>query len=307
MIKYLPEGALLYTAENRAALSSVSAMERAMRDGTILEARTTLCDNAHNLMLQLPCMRGWIPREEGAIGISEGTTRDIALIARAGKPVAFRILRIETDDNGEPYAVLSRRAVQEACWENYLSQLRAGDIIPAVVTHLEQFGAFVDIGCGIPSLLPIDMISVSRISHPRDRFAVGQSIRVMIRQTEPRRLHLTHRELLGTWTENAALFSAGQTVAGIIRSVEPYGVFVELTPNLSGLAEPFEGAHQGQHASVYIKSILPEKLKIKLILIDVFDNSEPPEPPRYYVSSTHLDCWRYTPPESPRIIETNFT
>ena len=42
MIKYLPEGALLYTAENRAALSSVSAMERAMRDGTILEARTTL-------------------------------------------------------------------------------------------------------------------------------------------------------------------------------------------------------------------------------------------------------------------------
>ena len=84
MIKYLPEGALLYTAENRAALSSVSAMERAMRDGTILEARTTLCDNAHNLMLQLPCMRGWIPREEGAIGISEGTTRDIALIARAG-------------------------------------------------------------------------------------------------------------------------------------------------------------------------------------------------------------------------------
>ena len=193
MIKYLPEGALLYTAENRAALSSVSAMERAMRDGTILEARTTLCDNAHNLMLQLPCMRGWIPREEGAIGISEGTTRDIALIARAGKPVAFRILRIETDDNGEPYAVLSRRAVQEACWENYLSQLRAGDIIPAVVTHLERFGAFVDIGCGIPSLLPIDMISVSRISHPRDRFAVGQSIRVMIRQTEPRRLHLTHR------------------------------------------------------------------------------------------------------------------
>ena len=53
--------------------------------------------------------------------------------------------------------------------------------------------------------------------------------------------------------------------------------------------------------------LLPEKLKIKLILIDVFDNSEPPEPPRYYVSSTHLDCWRYTPPESPRIIETNFT
>ena len=202
----------------------------------------------------------------------------------------------------------SRRAVQEECWEQYLSRRRVGDILPAVVTHLEKFGAFVDIGCGIPSLLPIDTISVSRISHPRDRFVIGQKIRAVVRQTEPHRIHLTHRELLGTWEENAAAFSAGQTVAGIIRSVESYGVFVELAPNLAGLAEPCEDAVAGQCASVYIKAILPEKMKVKLILIDTFAQTDPPQPPRYFVpeSQTHLDYWRYTPESSPRIIETDF-
>lgn len=307
MTRYLPEGSRLYTVENQAALHSIPAMEAAMRAGDILEARAVMCDNAHNLTVQLPCMRGWIPREEGAVGISEGTTKDIALIARAGKPVCFRILRIETDENGQPYALLSRRIVQEECWDQYLSQLCPGDIIPACVTHLERFGAFVDVGCGIPSLLPIDTISVSRIAHPRDRFTIGQSILAVVRQVEPQRLHLTHRELLGTWEENAARFSPGQTVAGIIRSVETYGIFVELTPNLAGLAEPHEGASQGQYASVYIKAILPEKLKIKLILIDSFDCADPPALPHYFIQQGHITQWRYTPESSNRIIETIFS
>lgn len=306
MNHYLPEGVRILTAENQAALHSVAAMREAMAAGTILEARAVLCDHAHNLTVQLPCMRGWIPREEGAIGIAEGTTRDIALIARAGKPVCFRILRIETDEMGEPIAILSRRVVQEECWKAYLSQCRPGDILPATVTHLERFGAFVDIGCGIPSLLPIDTISVSRISHPKDRFTVGQSIRVVVKQIEPGRVYLTHRELLGTWEENAAMFSAGQTVAGIVRSIESYGIFVELTPNLAGLAEPHEEVHVGQCASVHIKAILPEKMKVKLNLIDAFDYTDSPAPMHYFVKGKHIDRWKYTPDVSSRVIETIF-
>lgn len=129
------------------------------------------------------------------MGITDGTTKDIALIARAGKPVCFRILRISQDETVLLVAILSRRAVQEECWEQYLSRRRVGDILPATVTHLEKFGAFVDIGCGIPSLLPIDTISVSRISTPATGLSSAK-IRAVVRQTEPHRIHLTHRELL---------------------------------------------------------------------------------------------------------------
>ena len=51
------------------------------------------------------------------------------------------------------------------------------------------------------------------------------------------RFVLTIRELLGTWAENAARFTVGETVVGIVRSVEEYGTFVEIAPNLAGLAE----------------------------------------------------------------------
>ena len=96
-------------------------------------------------------------------------------------------------------------------------------VIPARVTHLESFGAFADVGCGVVALLPIDAISVSRIDHPRERLAPGMDIRTVVRAIEGTRITLTHKELLGTWAENAAQFHAGETVAGIIRSVEPYG------------------------------------------------------------------------------------
>ena len=163
--------------------------------------------------------------------------------------------------------MLSRRAAQQECVKEFLLQLNAGDIVDAKVTHLEHFGAFVDIGCGVVSLLSIDCISVSRITHPHDRFSVGDNIKAVIKSVDPEsgRIYVTHKELLGTWEENAANFAVGQTVAGIVRSVEDYGIFVELTPNLAGLAEYKEGVSVGQTAAVYIKNMVKERMKIKLV------------------------------------------
>lgn len=73
-------------------------------------------------------------------------------------------------------------------------------------------------------------------------------------------------------------FSSGETVPGVVRSVEPYGVFVELTPNLAGLAEPSAALEPGQPVAVYVKSILPEKMKIKLVVVEAFDPPAPVTP-----------------------------
>ncbi len=303
---FLPEGSFLETPQNTASISSEAALREAIATGQRLEARVRVCDGSHNLHVELPCMRGLIPRAEGALGISEGTTRDIALISRVNKPVCFSVLRIEHDEHGEPYAVLSRRMQQEQCRAAYISRLRAGDVIPARVTHLAPFGCFVDIGCGVPSLIPIDAISVSRISHPADRFRVGDEIRVMIKGFENGRVLLTHKELLGTWEENAACFTAGETVAGIVRSVEEYGIFIELAPNLAGLADLRPDVHAGQHASVFIKSIVPERMKVKLAIVDVFDECCAPPPMHYFFTGDHMDEWVYTPPQSKKKIATQF-
>lgn len=306
MNNYLPEGKLIHTPENRNYLKSIPALQEAQIKGIILEARALVCDSEHNLIVELPCIKGIIPRCEGAIGIDDGSTRDIALIARVNKPVCFKVMKITTGKKGEAIAILSRRLAQEDCFENYISNLRNGEVIPARVTHLEQFGCFVDLACGIPSLIPIDAISVSRISHPSDRFAPGQDIFTVVKSIENRRICLSHKELLGTWEENASNFNCGETVGGIIRSVEPYGIFVELTPNLAGLAEPREKVQAGQSASVYIKALIPDRMKVKLIIVDVFDSYYSPESLEYFITDGIIDKWKYSTPQSEKEIETIF-
>jgi len=307
MSNYMPEGILFDTVENKNALKSVRNLQECMLTGRILEGRAIICDSDHNLIVDLDCIKGIIPRSEGAIGIDDGTTRDIALISKVNKAVCFRVTDFKRDENDELYAVLSRKSVQLDCMKNYITKLKPGDVIPAKVTHLEQFGSFVDIGCGIPSLIPIDAISISRISHPSDRFVPGQDIFTIVKSVEDNgRVFLTHKELLGTWEENASEFSAGETVAGIVRSVENYGIFIELSPNLAGLAEPKENVTVGQHASVYIKAIIPDKMKVKLIIVDVFDAAYPAGEMRYYINDGHIDNWRYSTENSTKLIESNF-
>ena len=306
---YKPEGNMLGQDEIREIASDPKLLEKARVTGRILEGRAVICDSDHNLIVDFGGLRGIIPREEAAIGISDGTVRDIAIITRVNKPVCFKVTEIVKRPDNENCLYLSRKAAQEECRRHLFENAEIGDIVDARITHMEPFGAFADVGCGMIALLSIDNISVSRISHPSDRFSIGQYIKAVISDIdrENGRICLTHKELLGTWEENAASFSAGQTVAGIIRSVEDYGAFVELAPNLAGLAEMKEGIYPGQQASVYIKNIIPSRMKIKLIIIDTFDYSYQPAPPEYYFTGDHIDNFCYSPSSSEKIIETDFT
>ena len=309
MNKYLPEGMLLREHTNIEHISSLKGLERALEAGIILESPAVLCDHAYNLHVSLgERIKGIIPRDEVEYNPKE-QIKDIAILTRVGKPVCFKVRGFERKD-GETIALLSRREAQRECTENYIAGLVPGDILPSKITHLENFGAFVDVGCGIISLLSIDSISVSRISHPKERLRVGEFVYTVVKEIDERgRIYVSQRELLGSWMENASLFSEGETVRGIIRSVEDYGIFVELTPNLAGLAEYRADVFVGQSAAVYIKSIIPEKMKIKLIIISVHNGDEELSPTEYFIDTkevTHINSWVYSPPVSKKTIETIF-
>lgn len=303
---YLPEGSLLNTPQNRAYTQKPALLQRAMEEGRILEAMAVHCDAAHNLTVELGDAVGVIPRIEAASGIESGRTREIAILSRVGKPVCFQVVGFR-----DGQYVLSRRRAQEQCMTQLLRTLSPGDVIHARVTHLEPFGAFVDIGCGNASLIGIENISVSRITHPRERFYPKQEICAVVTSVDPGagRVCLSHRELLGTWEQNASRLEAGETVGGIVRGIEDYGIFVELTPNLSGLAERHEGVHTGMPVAVYIKSIIPGRMKIKLVIIDALECStcKTVSASDYFITGGHIDRWRYTPENSTgKVIETVF-
>ncbi len=294
---YYPEGYLQIPEE----YPSPEALLTAWETGRRMEGIATMCDEKRNLYVRFGMERGIIPREEAGIG----ELRDVAILSKVGRSVCFRIIGREDD-----LWILSRKSLQQEA-QAHLMAISQGTVIPAKVTHLESFGAFVDVGCGVISMIPVEHISISRIRNAADRFAVGQNIFAVIRRVEPAsgRVYLTHKELLGTWAENTHDLRPGMAVSGIVRGVEKYGAFVELTPNLSGLSEPNEQIESGMNVTVFIKSIQPERMKIKLLIGKVGEKNGKRliQPCDYWITEGHIGRWQYQPDECCiRCVETNF-
>ena len=282
-------------------------LNRCIATAEVLQSTALAFDTNRRLRFELGGVRGYMPYEECVDTAPGEEVKDIAVLTRVGRPTCFVITGTCREEDGSEAFLLSRAQAQRRCREEYLDKLECGSVIPCTVTHIENFGAFCDVGCGVAALLPTDCLSVSRISSPADRVQVGQQLLCAIKNRDAQgRIVLTLRELLGTWSENAACFAAGETVVGIVRSVEDYGVFVEIAPNLAGLAEADPTLRPGQAVSVYIKNILPDKMKIKLVIVNKNLGQPLRFEPHYFVTKGRLSRWIYSTPQSRKQIETVF-
>ena len=76
--------------------------------------------------------------------------------------------------------------------------------------------------------------------------------------------------------------------------------------SLAGLAEYTPNVEEGQQATVYIKNIIPEKMKVKLSIIDSFFVKRKPEELDYFITSGNIERFVYSPECADRLIETEF-
>ena len=158
-----------YRTENSyrsAARLSPAELRAAMASGEILQATALAFDTRRQLRFELGGVKAVMPFAQCADGAETGTVRDIAVLTRVGRPTCFVIEGLETDEDGAPCYRLSRAKAQQLCKAEYLDTLSPGDILPCTVTHIEPFGAFCDVGCGISALLPIDCMSAVSYTHP---------------------------------------------------------------------------------------------------------------------------------------------
>lgn len=170
--------------------------------------------------------------------------------------------------NSKDREIFSKRKYDKV-WNG--DKLKVGQIVSGTVKEIKNYGAFIELEQGDTGLIYIEDLSVARIKSPSERLKIGQNIKVMVKyiDRDQKRINLSYKELLGTWEENAQSFKEGATVKGIVRETEKCnnGIFIELTPNLVGLAEYKEGMEYGQNVDVYVKRIIPDKHKVKLIIV----------------------------------------
>lgn len=147
---------------------------------------------------------------------------------------------------------------------------KGSKVVSGFVKNIQPYGAFIHTDNGLEGLLYIEDISVARIKTPFERFKIGQRIDVLIKDVdlEKNKIYFSYKELLGTWEDNVKEFKEKTVVQGIVRETEKNkrGIFIELKPNLVGMAEYKEGMEYGQKVDVYIKKIVEDKKKIKLII-----------------------------------------
>ena len=263
--KFTPEG---WYEEVKPITKEV--LSSAFETGSIMEAMVTRCDSNYNLYVDLGESRtGIIPREEVEwVNIDEtGFPKPNICVSKVNKVVQFKVKDVTKND----VVILSRKLVGKEAINWIRNDLKEGEIVLGIVKNIRPYGAFIEIGGGVAGLLHIEDMSVARIKTPNERLKIGQKINVMIKSIDKKtnRVILTYKELLGTWEENVNKFKEGTKVKGIARQTDKAknGIFVELTPNLVGLAEYKEDIKYGQELDVYVKKIIPEKKKIKLLIL----------------------------------------
>ena len=236
-----------------------------------MQGKVVKCDSNYNLYLNLGNnITGIIPREEvEAINVDEtGFPKPNVCASKVDKIVQFKVKDISKND----IVILSRKAVGKDAIRWIKNDLREGMVVCGIIKNIRPYGAFVEIGGGIVGLVHLEDISIARIRTPYERFSIGQKIKIMIKSIDRKtnRVILSYKEMYGTWEENIKDFKEGMTVKGIARELEKSknGIFIELKPNLIGLAEYKENIDYGQDVNVYIRRIVSEKKKIKLIIMD---------------------------------------
>ena len=195
MTDYLPEGRLIQRAENRLWVESIDSLAEAMHQKTVIEAVAERCDSEKNLHVRLGHWQGVIPRDETALGLREGTLREIAVLARVGKPVGFQVIGLEAND-GRLTPLLSRRAAQRSAL-NHLRSLPRGAILNATVTRLESFGAFVEIAPGKDGLIHISKLDNRRVEKVEDVLNIGDMTWVKVIEIDDKgRINLSRRDAI---------------------------------------------------------------------------------------------------------------
>ena len=263
--KYLPEG-----WDNIVDECDNISIKEAYANGKILQGLVKNCDSNYNLHIKLgENLEGIIPRDElESTNIDEfGLCNPNICKNKVNSFIQFKVKEVNDTNN----IILSRKSVQNEVLAWIREKLEPGMVVNGIVKNIRKYGVFVEIGGGVVGLLHIEDISISRIKSPNERFCVGQKINVMIKSIDKdtNKIILSYKELLGDWEENIKEYEEKTVVEGTVKEPDKFknGIFIELKPNLVGMAEYKEGFEYGQKVKVYIKKIIKEKKKIKLLIV----------------------------------------
>lgn len=219
-----------------------------------------------------------VNRIEGFLPVSQLTTehyprveggdkqRILELLqALVGKTLKVKIIDL---NERESKLIVSEKAAWEEQQQDIISRYRVGDVVDGHVTGIVNFGCFVEFGNRLEGLVHISELAWQRIEDPRTIIRVGDPIKVMIIGIEGTKISLSRKRLLDNpWKLAAKKFTVGEVVEGKVIKLNPYGVFVELDPDIQGLCHISELSWKPvKHPGEIVR--IDEVRKFKILSLD---------------------------------------
>jgi small subunit ribosomal protein S1 len=188
-----------------------------------------------------------------------------------GKEIECKIIELDKNRNN---VVLSRRAYLEETQreqrDEFLANLKPGEIREGVVSSVVNFGAFVDLG-GMDGLVHVSELSWKHVDHPSSVVQVGDEVTVQVLDVDLSRERIS-LSLKATqqdpWQEFASTHDVGELVYGRVTKLVPFGAFVQVGEGIEGLVHISEMAVH--HVEAPEQVVTPgEELWVKIIDVDL--------------------------------------
>lgn len=256
---------------HRKAWANILAWQK---EGAVVSAKVTDA-NRGGLLLMMDSLAGFMPVSqlgpEHYPRVPGGDKNKILEKLRSfiGQNLQVKVLDVDEKENK---LIVSEKAVWEAEKKNLLDSYKVGDEVEGIVSALTDFGAFVKFSaaarpanCGerqaspaasgerqaslperqesasggdeVEGLVHISEIAWQRLDHPRDILKVGEKVKAQIIQINGSKIFLSLKRLIeDPWKKVGEKYQVGQSVKGKVVKINPFGLFVELDPEIHGLA-----------------------------------------------------------------------
>jgi len=268
--------------------------EEMAESGKIFEGEV-ISYNKGGVIVPFGRLRGFVPASQLVSGARQ-SFQD-RLQGLVGKTLKLKVVEVNVRRRRLIFSErAAMREVEQEQKEKLLETLQPGDVRKGIVTNLQPFGAFVDLG-GADGLIHVSELAWHRVKHPRDVLEVGQEVEVYILKVdrENDRIGLSLKRLQpDPWSQVTQKYVVGDVVEAEITNLTEFGAFARIEDGIEGLIHiselhtgnvehPREVVHRGQRVQVRIISIDTERQRIGLSLKRVNDEEKSDQAPEAVV------------------------
>ena len=160
---------------------------------------------------------------------------------KSGQAVQVKVLKV---DKEKERISLGMKQLEPDPWQAVPKKYAVGERVRGRVTHLVDFGAFVELEPGVEGMIHVSEMSwTKRVKRPSDVLSEGDLVEAAVLDLQPReqRISLGLRQTLpDPFKAIAERFPPGSVVKGRVKSLTEFGAFIELEPGVEGLAHVSE-------------------------------------------------------------------